>query len=427
MNLIARHTDFLKQAQLSLSNKQQREDFLQIFQNQGLPTKRIEEWHYTSLKSLANVEATPVELLDLDLTHEQLEKIQDQLPLDFDNIVFINGKINSTLSAAWPLMVQVEVNEKINIQPKEAIEALNFSFTNKYYQITFRSEYKSLKPLNFVFYQLGKKGISMMGSPHVELIVEKGAHVVYMESYIGENYYLTNSWTKIKVASGARVQYFRQQNESDLSVHLGGTYVDLDRGAFFESLSLSTGSELSRHNIYVNLNGPQIECNVYGLYIGAKNQHMDHYTQIHHRVGECQTRQLYKGILDDEARAIFTGKIIIDRNAQKASSEQLNNNLILSSKAEVNSRPMLEILADDVKATHGSTIGQLNEEEIFYLQSRGILTPTAMQMMSFGFLAEVIEKIDHPQVTEWLKKCTRRSFENLINNKEDRGTIKNFV
>ncbi|MNT16613.1 FeS cluster assembly protein SufD [compost metagenome] len=180
-----------------------------------------------------------------------------------------------------------------------------------------------------------------------------------------------------------------------------------------QSLAFSTGASLSRHTLEVSLKGEGSNSEILGVYAGRANQHIDNTTLIDHAVGACNTNQLYKGILDDSARSAFCGKVLIQKNAQKADSAQLNNNLLLSSKAEADSKPMLEIYADDVKAAHGSTVGQLDKEELFYLLSRAIPKDKAISMLSYGFLSEVIYKLNDESIQKWLSKHLDATFARL--------------
>ncbi len=194
------------------------------------------------------------------------------------------------------------------------------------------------------------------------------------------------------------------QNESKQAYHISRTQIFLEEFANLHSYSHQSGAILGRNNLDVYHIGKNSTSVVDGTYLCSKNQVIDNHTKIDHVVGDCQSSQLYKGIIQDQARAVFNGQVVIRHGSQKASSEQLNKNLLLSSEAEVDSKPELAIYADDVKATHGSTIGQLNEEEIFYFESRAISRAKAIQLLSKGFIFEVAIKFAHPTILKWLQK-----------------------
>ncbi|RYZ67219.1 MAG: SufD family Fe-S cluster assembly protein, partial [Proteobacteria bacterium] len=219
--------------------------------------------------------------------------------------------------------------------------------------------------------------------------------------------------TEVKVGESAKLAYVRVQGESHEAVNVGRTNFELCKFSQLHSLAFSTGAQLSRHNLVVNLTATDASAIVDGLYVVRGEQHVDNTTVIDHIVGACTTSQHYKGILADTSRAVFNGKVAIQPNAQKANSEQLNNNLLLSRYAEADSKPQLAIYADDVKAAHGSTVGQLNREELFYLESRAIPPSVAIPMMSFGYVSELIYKLEDEFLQSWLNQELREAFSGL--------------
>jgi Fe-S cluster assembly protein SufD len=231
--------------------------------------------------------------------------------------------------------------------------------------------------------------------PRLLVVAEEGSSATVIESYAsaGESSYFTNAVVEIKLADTARLNYYKVQRENAKAFHIATTNAELGRNSSFNSTTITLGAGLSRHNINVALNHEGAECWVDGLYIVGEGQHTDTHSLIDHRQPHCTSHQLYKGILDGKSRAVFNGKVFVRRDAQQTDALQTNRNLLLSPDARVDTKPQLEIFADDVKCAHGATVGQLEEEELFYLESRGLHTDLARNLLTYGFAEEVIEKI----------------------------------
>jgi Fe-S cluster assembly protein SufD len=216
-----------------------------------------------------------------------------------------------------------------------------------------------------------------------------------IESYASttDSTYLTNTVVEIVLADNARLEHYKVQRESQSAFHIATTKAELGRGSNFNTTTITLGGQLSRHDINVKLDAEGAECAVDGLYIVGNGQHADTHSLIDHRQPHCTSRQLYKGILDGKSRAVFNGKVFVREGAQQTNAMQTNRNLLLSNEARVDTKPQLEIFADDVKCAHGATVGQLEDEELFYLASRGLHPDIARNLLTYGFAEEVIEKI----------------------------------
>jgi Fe-S cluster assembly protein SufD len=393
-----------------------RQNGFRYFEKHGLPTKTDEAWHYTSLKAL------PVEQLLPQVSQAKVnsKKIQSQiakyLNSDFFNLVFCNGILIPELSDLQKLK-KIKLTELQKIHQtsvlsvirkartlaaplrQDAMEALNSAFAWDGIAIEVPADMNLAKPLQVIYFQDSEKA----SYPKTLLKLSEGAKLSLIETFIGGNQAsLCNPVTEVVVGESAKLEYIRVQAQGSQSTHVGCTRIFLMRNAVLESLSYATGAALNRHNLDIYCLGEGAFAQVHGLTVGAEAQHHDNHTLIAHVVGHCTTHQLYKSILDDKSRAIFTGRVQIRPQAQKASSEQLNKNLLLSSQAEADSKPELGIFADDVKATHGSTIGQLNAEELFYFMSRAIPKEQAIQMLSFGFVKDLLDRISNKSIRTWL-------------------------
>lgn len=382
---------------------------------QGLPTRQDEAWHYTSVKILGEVNFMPSAFNPTEPSHEAIIKIKPLLSPQFTNIVFFNGVLNKTLSDDLPpgfSLIELPVERTYFA---DIFEALNTAYLASPLVLRLEKETSVEKPVNFVFFTSDEGGPALMVHPRLHIEVGPRSVVSFLESYYGKSgvSYFVNSMTEMRVGESASVSYVRVQAESDSAINIGRTRIEMAANANLQSLAFATGAGLSRHNLELVLKGSGSNADVLGVYATRGTQHVDNSTLIDHSVGACNTNQLYKGILDGESRAVFCGKVLIQKNAQKANSAQLNNNLLLSGKAEADSKPVLEIYADDVKAAHGSTVGQLNKEELFYMLSRAIPETKAIPMLSYGFLSEVLYKLDNESIHRWLTQHLDEAFNKL--------------
>lgn len=378
----------------------------------GLPTRKDEDWHYTSVKALAEEEFLASAVKPFEPSHETLTVIRQKLNPEFTNLVFFNGVLNKTLSADLPSGVTWHETESYSAGFDDSFDALNGAYVTKPLFLSVARETSVEKPVNFVFFTSAEGGPAMMVHPRISVQVGSRSSVRLLESHYGSagTTYFVNSVFDLHVEDSAKVTYVRLQADSAGAFNVGRTRICVEKNATLESLAFATGAQLSRHSLDVLLNGPGSNSEILGVYAVRGDQHVDNTSLINHKVGECNTNQLYKGILDGESKAVFCGKVLIQKGAQKANSAQLNNNLLLSGKAEADSKPCLEIYADDVKAAHGSTVGQLNREELFYLQSRAIPKEKAIPMLSYGFLSEVIYKLSDETIQTWLSRHLDEAF-----------------
>ncbi|MBX3034090.1 MAG: Fe-S cluster assembly protein SufD [Bdellovibrionaceae bacterium] len=380
----------------------------------GLPTRKDPNWKYTSVRLLEETAfSLPPESRP---SHDTMKAIAQDLNGEFWNIVFVNGVLDHTLSCLEDLPGTV----KWSVDPTaadgefiDAFEALNVAYLTQTLSLKIQAGSSQEKPLRVHYVTNGAATESLMVHPRVSIEVGSRASAVVVESYasFGAGKSFTNAQTSIRLDPSAKLVHARLEEESPRALHIGRTVVAPAKDSDFTSLVYSTGARLSRHHLQITLKEKNVTTRSFGLYAGDAQQHIDNTTDIDHQVGECTTTQIYKGLLDGEARAVFNGRIYIRPNAQKVNSEQLNNNLLLSSKAEADSQPQLMIEADDVKAAHGSTVGHLSAEEIFYLQSRGLSRRQAVPLLAYAFLADVIERLDHEFLRRWLEARLRRNFE----------------
>jgi Fe-S cluster assembly protein SufD len=227
------------------------------------------------------------------------------------------------------------------------------------------------------------------------VVAEAQSRLTLIESYVGldDCVTFTNAVTEIAVGDNAAVDHYKLNQESLSAFHIATTQIELARGANFASHSFTLGSSLTRNDFNAGLRGEGIECTLNGLYLGRHRQLIDNHTAIDHAMPHCASHELYKGILDDRARGVFNGKIFVRQDAQKTDAKQTNQTLLLSNEAQIDTKPQLEIFADDVRCTHGATIGQLSAEALFYLRSRGIGRAEARAMLTYAFARDVVNRV----------------------------------
>ena len=267
-------------------------------------------------------------------------------------------------------------------------------------------------PIHLLFISTAKEA-GATAHPRNLIIAEKASQVTVLESYvsIADAAYFTNAVTELVLGEGAAVEHVKFQDESRNAFHMAAVHAQLGRGCNLISHSIATGARLSRNNIRTALAGEGVECILNGLYLTRGDQLADHHMVVEHAQPHCNSHEYYNGILDGRSKGVFHGRILVRPAAQKTDAKQTNKNLLLSEDATVDTKPQLEIYADDVKCTHGATIGQLNEESIFYLRARGIGAETARRMLIHAFAGEIIERIRHAPAREELDKLVWERLE----------------
>jgi Fe-S cluster assembly protein SufD len=246
--------------------------------------------------------------------------------------------------------------------------------------------------------------------PRSLILVGRGARASVVESYVSAGFagrYWTNTVTEVLADASCWVEHTRIQRESERAYHIGGTFVAQARDSHYRSFSLAMGGALARHDLQARLNDENVETLLYGLYLTRGGQLADNHTAIHHDQPNCRSWEVYKGILDDHSRAVFNGKVFVRPEAQKTDAKQTNRNLLLSDAARVDTKPQLEIFADDVKCTHGATVGRLDDIALFYARSRGVPAREAERLLTYAFAAEVVAEVALEPVRVELERLVR--------------------
>jgi Fe-S cluster assembly protein SufD len=390
------------------------------FEKEGLPTKKEEAWKFTSLKPFSEI-VWSTAAGETGLTHEQMLEISKHLPSDFINYVFVDGVLNSTLSDDDEGIFKVsEAGESDFSSDEDAVEArvinLAQAFLNKKIVVELEKNKVIEKPVQILFVQSRR---NVYFSERLNVVLAERSQLKLAVSSInlsGSGASALNLNVAVNCGQQSHLTLIQLQNESGESFHFSQTVLNVDSDANVTSLVISLGPKLVRNYYQMNFNGRHASAEVFGLAVGDQNQHFDNYTFLRHLIGENQSVQQYKSILSGTSQSVFRGRVLIEQDAQKANSSQLNNNLLLTRGAQADSIPQLEIYADDVKAGHGSTVGQLNKEEIFYFLSRGINQYEAVKMLSYGFANELIYKISNPALQSLMLQALNEKLSRMVQN-----------
>ena len=386
------------------------------FSRSGFPTPRNEHWKYTNV--------SPIEKRTFDLAAPSRAAPGAGIVGRFldggaaPRLVFVDGRIDNKLSDTRTLPGGVEVEDltrslehngkflegrlaKIVTPEKTAFTALNAAFMDTGAAIRVAPETVAGTPLHLVFVS-GSHERERAYFPRIFIAAGAGSRIAVVEHFIGldDTVYLDNVVTEIEIAEGAAVEHYKVQQASAGAYHVAALEAKLAAGATFHSWAVSLGARLSRNDIDVALDHEHARCSLDGLYIANGRQHVDFHTNVEHIAPHCESREYYKGIAGGRGRGVFNGRVHVHPDAQKTEAHQTNRNLLLSRNAEIDTKPQLEIHADDVKCSHGATIGQLDEQMLFYMRSRGIPESAARGMLTYGFARDVVDRIAIPGLRE---------------------------
>ncbi len=394
-----------------------------LVQEQTFPTTRNEEWRFTDLSPLLQVELA-VGDRSLAVSPEAVEAFA--LPeAATSRLVFVNGVYAPEFSAianlpanlfvgslaALPEELKARSQNYLAKQPgaEEVFTALNTAGLSDAAVVWLPKNQKVETPIHLLFVSTASDR-PILSQPRCLVVAETGSSVTLVEDYVtvGEGVYLTNPVTEIWVEQNAQVSHTRIQRENQNAFHIGKTAVSQARDSRYTCNAVSFGAKLSRHNLEVFQTGEQTETNLNGLTMIGGEQLGDTHSTIAYTQPHGSSRQLHKTIVDGQARAVFNGKVFVPKLAQLTDAGQLNRNLLLSSKARVDTKPQLEITADNVKCSHGATVGQIDPDEIFYLQSRGLDQASARQLLVYAFAIEIIDQIPVASVRDRLSQLVKQ-------------------
>ncbi|MHC4128472.1 MAG: Fe-S cluster assembly protein SufD [Planctomycetota bacterium] len=376
----------------------------------GFPTTRHEEWRFTNVAPIAKTAFCPVQR---DERTVQAADLAADAPLvgDWPRLVFVNGYFCDDLSSRTGLPEAVGAGDlaggiageteavskhlaRYASYEQHAFTALNTAFMADGALIHVPAETSLEQPLELLFVSTGGAD-PVVAHPRNLIVAEAGSRVTIIERYVGlgGGPYFNNAVTELVVGENAVVDHYKIGQEATRAYHVGATQFYQARDSSVSSHAVTIGGAIVRNDITTVLDGPGAHCTLNGLYLVSGRQHVDNHLRVEHAKPNCDSREYFKGVLHEQARAVFTGRIVVHKDAQKTDAKQTNMNMLLSEDAQVDTKPQLEIFADDVKCTHGATVGQIDEEAIFYLRSRGIDEAMARDILVFAFAQESLELI----------------------------------
>ena len=388
------------------------------FSEVGFPTTRLESWRFTNVSPVAQCRfeiPAPTELAPSAISAFELPGV------DGPQVVCVDGRYSPQLSRTSELPAGVELRSLADVfatdpqlvesqlaqlarfeDPAASFTALNTALLQDGLVVRIPEHTILETPIHLLFASTG--GDDMMSHPRTLVVTGANSQVRLVESYAGlsDGAYLTNAVTEVFVGDNAVVDHYKLLRDSIEAFHIASMHLRLGRSATFSSHAITLGGAIARNDVMAELQGEGAECTLNGLYLVNDTRLVDNHTTIHHAKPHCDSHELYKGIIDDRGRAVFNGKIIVAIDAQKTDAKQTNKTLLLSEEAQINTKPELEIFADDVKCTHGATIGQLDADALFYLRSRGLDQEQARNVLIHAFASDLLNRIAIASIREQL-------------------------
>ena len=403
-----------------------RNQAIKDFEELGFPNKKDENWKYTSLNSVLKHDYSVFPKKEEAIEYRDIKKylIHD---IDTYDLVFIDGIFSSHLSQTTHdkidvcLMSSALTKDKYRpvienyfnkVAPKSGLNSLNTAFSREGAFIHIHKNKLADKPIQIINFATGNES-SLLLQPRNLVVVEENSHVQIIERHqsLTDHPVLTNSVTEIFADRRAIVDYYKIQNDNLSASLIDNTFIEQKDESNVSVHTFSFGGKLTRNNLNFYQRGERIDSTLKGVTIIEGKQHVDHNTLVHHIEPNCESHQDYKGIYGDSSTGVFNGKVLVEKEAQKTNAYQSNNNILADDKATINSKPQLEIFADDVACSHGCTIGQLDEDALFYLQSRGIPRKEARGLMMYAFANNVLESVKIPEVKKRINKLIASKLE----------------
>lgn len=414
-------TDFHQQAQ-ALAAVQQGPAWLADLRTRGAdvwaatpwPTRKTELWKYTPLVALQNANPSRWASIANCPWQESVAPIE----LDATRLVFINGHFAADQSSPLPPEVVRFADADSEQQTLIAEHLGSVADTDRHLFAALSNAWATdgillhvprgtvlAKPV-YILSVSTAEAQPAVSSQRVLVVLEENSQAELIEHYVSDQQQqnlFVNSQTEVIVGRNAQIQHYRINLEQEDLLHVGGVHINLHRDARFYGFTLAQGSRLKRIDYHANMRGEGSHLELHGVYLPRNKQLIDYHTNVEHRVPHCTSNKVFRGIIGDSAKAVFNGRIHIHKDAQKTLAELSNRNLLTSPKAEIDTKPELEIYADDVRCAHGATISQLDETSVFYLQSRGVSHAEAVRMLSFGFINELLNAVPEQAIQNYLR------------------------
>ena len=415
----------------------QRQSAFDIFQESGFPNTRVEDWKYTDVKPIAKNTFSNITESNVASDNNEIDEILIK-DLDCVNLVFINGayseKYSDIKNISSKIVIKSMADALINDesllkkhltkhinQELNSFTALNTAFIQDGAYINISANTNIDKPINITYISRDSNH-PFATHPRNLIVMGENSNATVIENYVGSGKvnYFTNSVTETVLLQGAVLKHYKIQQEGSSAFHIASLNTSQSKDSRFESYLVSIGGALVRNNINASLNEEGAEIIMNGLYMTEDVQHVDNHTRVDHLKPHTQSHQNYRGVLNGKSRGVFNGKVVVHPQAQKIEAYQNNANLLLSDDAEIDTKPELEIYADDVKCTHGATVGQLDDDMLFYLRSRAVDEKTARSLLTYAFADEVISEINLKEIQNKLERL-------IIGRLPDSSLIREYV
>ncbi len=396
-----------------------RKKAIDTFEEKGFPTKKEEDWKYTSLNAIINKDYSISPKGDKEI---KFKKVREYFLYDIDSykVVFIDGIYSSFLSETthdgldvcllsaviskqkYKAIIEAYYNK---IASEDSITSLNTAFAKEGAYINIPKNKEVDKPIEIINFSTGNEAALMM-QPRNLIIVGENAHVQIIERHqsLSDNAVFTNSVTEIFAEKRAYLDYYKIQNDKENASLIDNTFIHQEQDSNCNVHTFSLGGKITRNNLNFSQNGEHCDSTLKGVTILKDKQHVDHNTLVKHISPNCESHQDYKGLYADSSTGVFNGRVLVEKEAQKINAFQQNNNILIDDNATVNAKPQLEIFADDVKCSHGCTIGQFDEDALFYLRSRGIGLKEAQALLMYAFANTVLETVKIPELKRRINK-----------------------
>jgi Fe-S cluster assembly protein SufD len=390
-----------------------REEAMSTFSAAGYPTRKWEDWRYTDLDRIASSEFDPIPAPPSEDAIAKARQLVGRSALtdDIQPIVFIDGHRSDAfgplpdirgleildIGAAGDRLAETQRDVADKDKP---LAALNTAFTAGGLQIIVAADTVVETALQLIF--LSSEQPAVAQQPRLSISLAPGARLNVIQHFLGEaqSKSWTNTVTNITQAAGSELRLYRVQNYGDGQFHTELLSAKLADSSRLEAGYIDLGGALVRNAIPVDLAGPNAQCDLFGLFVANEGQHVDNHIRIDHSAPATRSQQAFRSIIGDQGRGVFSGKVVVHKNAQKIDAQQSSDNLLLSERGEIDTKPELEIYADDVKCSHGATVGQLDEEQLFYLRARGINEKTARGLLTFAFANQIVLRLQNPALQE---------------------------
>ncbi|WP_298762562.1 Fe-S cluster assembly protein SufD [uncultured Polaribacter sp.] len=417
--LLSSYVAFENKVDINSDVHEIRSEAFKNFEALGFPTKKLEAWKYTSLKSVLKQDYSlfPNKDVAVELADVKQYFIHE---IDSYKVVFIDGKYSSFLSQTTHDQYDVCLMSSALSSPKyketidkyfnkiakqDNLTSLNTAFATEGAYINIPKNTVVKKPIQIINFTTGSETATMV-QPRNLVVVGENAQVQIIERHqsLNSNPVLSNIVTEVFADKASNVDIYKIQNDEETASLVDNSYIEQKSNSVVSVHTFSFGGNITRNNLNFYQKGEHIDSILKGVTIIEGKQHVDHHTLVHHIEPNCESHQDYKGIYDERSTAVFNGKVIVEKEAQKTNAYQQNNNVLLSDKATINAKPQLEIFADDVKCSHGCTIGQLDDDALFYMQQRGIPEKQGKGLLMFAFANTVLESVKIPEVKQRITK-----------------------